>query len=430
MLRNMSLPGMLRVLIADPSDGVIDYIHQRLVVEEDVLVVGIARDGEHAIQQALVLQPDVTIVEAALVEADGRHAGPVLAHRVPHTRVIVTSMSEPGEAARRAMQSAAVEFLKKPFTSDDMLAAVRRTGARRVDAHEPPRPRLRAAVHAPVPEPAFALSEEFGATSCEVFTVFSAQGGVGKSVIAVNLAVALAMSTGSRVALVDLSLQFGDIAAMLHLRSDHGIADLAVNDECSDRAAIASVLADGPEGVRVLLAPLRPELADHVTTVHVRALMDHLKRTFDYIVIDTPSHLNDITIDAIKLADEVVVPTQFSITAIKNARLALAMMDALKIDKRRVHVVANHSSSGLRAFDHLGAEGHLKHAIAVELPHDPDTVNTSINRGLPFLVANANAPISLAVRSLAADLAPAAQRTDGSAHGTGRFAPGMTLAAK
>ena len=140
-----------------------------------------------------------------------------------------------------------------------------------------------------------------------------AKGGVGKSVIAVNCAVALARS--HRVALVDCSLQFGDIGVLLDVSPERTISDLAANNAVADRDVIAEVMIDGPGGVRVLAAPSSPELADYVTTQHLRALIDELRHTYDCIVVDTAPHLGEISLDLVEMADKVVLVTDLSATA-------------------------------------------------------------------------------------------------------------------
>ncbi len=398
---------MIRVLIADESARITDNIQRRLQLEEDLTVIGTAKDGEYAVQEALRLQPDVALIDASLPGLDGVQTTEMLAQHLPRTGVIMMSMEGENEAYRHAMLAGAREFLQKPFKGDDLVAAIRR-----VHAFE-----QRKVLPAAAPAAAAAAPTTATTTSGEVFTVLGGKGGVGKSVVAANLSVAMAKATHARVALVDLSLQFGDIAAILNLPIDRTIADLAANDAVADREVIQQVLVEGPEGVRVLLAPLSPELADYVTTPHLRALMDELKRTFDYIIIDAPSYLNEITLDAIEMADALIVLTDFSVTSIKNARLALSVMDVLKIEHDRIRVVANHHRGAGQALDKSAAESHLKHTIALEIPHDATVVNGSINQGVPFVVSHPQAPVSLCILALAGLLTPKAQSSDNGEQG-------------
>jgi pilus assembly protein CpaE len=213
---------------------------------------------------------------------------------------------------------------------------------------------------------------------------------------------------GFRVALVDCSLQFGDIGALLNLAADRTIADLAANDAVADREVIQQVLIDGPEGIKVLLAPISPELADYVTTQHLRALMEELRRTFDFIIIDSTSYLNEISLDAIEMADQVLLITDMSVTAIKNTRLVLSVMEVLKVDRERFLVVANHRD-GHSELERSYAENFLKNPVAVEIPYDPGVVATSISHGVPFVVSNPQSPATMQLETLASLIAPQMQ---------------------
>lgn len=386
---------MIRVLIADESPRITENIVKRLEREGDITVCGNAKDGEYAVQEALRLQPDVAIIDAGLPGMDGVQTTEMLAQYLPRTGVIMMSMEGENEAYRHAMLAGAREFLQKPFKGDDLVAAVRRVHAfeQRKAVPQPTKVESGGATTGP--------SEGTG----KVITVFSGKGGVGKSALAANLAVVLARKGVGKVALVDCSLQFGDIGALLNLAADRTIADLAANDAVADRDVIQQVLVDGPEGVRVLLAPISPELADYVTTQHLRALMEELRRTFTYIIVDSSSYLNEISLDAIEMADRVLLITDMSVTAVKNTRLVLTVMEVLKIDRERFLIVANHRD-GHSELERTYAENFLKNPIAVEVPYEPGVVATSISHGVPFVVTNPQSPVTLRLEELAGLLTP------------------------
>ena len=129
--------------------------------------------------------------------------------------------------------------------------------------------------------------------------LFSGKGGVGKTLLATNLSVALAVETDSRVALVDLDLQFGDVGVMLNLDHSRSITDI-VEFETLEPEMLNDIMANGPNGVRVLLAPISPELADLITLEHVRMVMAELRKTYDYVVVDTSCHLADFNLEVIE----------------------------------------------------------------------------------------------------------------------------------
>src|ERR1019366_2287474 len=311
---------MIRVLLADESARIIENLSKRLGQEEDLTVCAVAGDGDTALQEALRTQPEVAVVDAGLPGMDGIQTTEMLVQYLPNTGVILLSMEAENEAFRRAMLAGAREFLQKPFSGDELVAAIRRVHAYGLRKGTP------------ASSPAAGASAGAGAAPApggKLFTVVGAKGGVGKSAIAANLAVSLCRNC--RVALLDCSLQFGDIGILLDISSERTIADLAANNAVADHDVVEEVMVDGPGGVRVLAAPVRPELADYVTTQHLRALMEQLRRTYDRIVVDTATHLSEISLDLVEMADKVLVVTDLSTTGVKNARLLQTVMGVLKV---------------------------------------------------------------------------------------------------
>jgi pilus assembly protein CpaE len=307
--------------------------------------------------------------------------------------VILLSMEAENEAFRRARLAGAREFLQKPFSGDELVAAIRRVHTYGLRKGTPASSPAAGAGAGGAPAPGGKL-----------FTVVGAKGGVGKSAIAANLAVSLGRTC--RVALVDCSLQFGDIGILLDVTAERTIADLAANNAVADHDVVEEVMVDGPGGVRVLAAPVRPELADYVTTQHLRGLMEQLRRTYDCIVVDTATHLSEISLDLVEMADKVLVITDLSATGVKNARLLQTVMGVLKVDPGRFVLVINHRD-GAGELERGYVETVLKTAATVEIPYDPNVVATSIARGVPFVLSQPQSQPALRIAGLADLLAPA-----------------------
>ncbi|MFN2463640.1 MAG: P-loop NTPase, partial [Candidatus Dormibacteria bacterium] len=242
-------------------------------------------------------------------------------------------------------------------------------------------------------------------TPGELIVLYGGKGGVGKSVIATNLACALAKEVGARVALVDLDLQFGDLGVLLNLSQTQSIMDIVENIDQADADYITDVMAEGPLGVRVLTTAPSPELADLVTPEHVQRILGELRMAYDFIVVDTSSHLGDITLSALDLASRILLVTALSIPAVKNAKLALRLFETLSIPTEHITLVLNRCEAHTE-FNKESIESHLKFPIAVQLPHDPRTVVNSINRGMPFVVSNPEAEASQRMRQLVSLLLP------------------------
>jgi MinD-like ATPase involved in chromosome partitioning or flagellar assembly/DNA-binding NarL/FixJ family response regulator len=217
----------------------------------------------------------------------------------------------------------------------------------------------------------------------DLIVVFSGKGGVGKSLIATNLAVALA-EAGDRVALVDLDLQFGDVSVMLHAESHQTAIDsLAPQGEQVEGEFIDEVMATGPSGVRALLAPQSPEFADLVNTANLRAILRELSKGYDHVVVDTPAHLEERNLEAIEMADQIVIVSSFSVTSIKDTKITLKLLQSLGIPKERLCVVLNQTRAKV-SFPRAEVEENLRFRAVTVLPYEP-RVDDCIDSGRPFI---------------------------------------------
>ena len=397
---------MIRVLVADESRQVTDNISRRLALEDDLEVCGTASDGESAVQEALWLKPDIAIVDAGLPGMDGGQTTEMLVQALPGTGVIMMSMEAENDAYRLAMLAGAREFLQKPFKGDDLVAAVRRVHAfeQRRGVGSPAPAVVTAATNAPTDSSPPAVAAPALARRGVVTAVIAGKGGVGKTVVAINIAAALAEKHAGTVVLVDLSLQYGDVGAALDLPTNHSITDLLGENGTADPDMVRQVLVNGP-GFQVLLAPISPELADYVSPAHLTDLIATLRSEFDFVVVDTPSYLNEVSIHTVELADHLVMVTDLSETGIQNARLTRGVLETLEVDPAKVMVVANHRD-GVGELDRRGAETFLGAHISVEIPFAADVVATSVNKGIPFVVSSPGAPASAALRSIVAAIDP------------------------
>jgi pilus assembly protein CpaE len=388
---------VIRLLIVDDISSTRDNLQKLLSFEDDIEVAGTASDGREALEAAHRLQPDIVLTDVNMPVMDGIQLTETLASELPTSPVIIMSVQGERDYLRRAMQAGAREFLIKPFSHDELVAAIRRVYLLEqkkgtfLARTMPAQPEVQAAPRASGP--------------AEVLLVFSGKGGVGKTLVATNLAVALAEQTRRRVALVDLDLQFGDIGVMLNLDHSRSITELVDGSSGIDDESVGEVLATGPAGIKVLLAPISPELADLVTAEHVRAVITELRRTFDYVIVDSASHLTEFNLEVIELAQRVVVITALTIPAIKDAKLTLKVLESLSVDPESTMLVVNRVD-GYADFNQESIEQSLRSPVCVQIPHDPRVIGDAVTRGVPFVTAHPEAEVSRAVRELVAKIVP------------------------
>lgn len=387
----------IRLLIVDDIQSTRDNLRKLLSFEDDIEVVGTAGDGKQGIEEAHRLHPDIVLTDVNMPLMDGIQLTESLTQDLPSSPVIIMSVQGERDYLRRAMQAGAREFLVKPFSHDELVAAIRR-----VYALEQKKGTFLGSTEERTATPASR------AGIGEVVVVFSAKGGVGKSIIAANLAASLAHETNGRVALIDLDLQFGDIGVMLNLDHSRSITDVIDAADRLDADTLEEMLAVGPAGVRVLLAPMSPELADLVTAEHVRSLLAELRKLYDFTVVDVSSHLGEVSLQVMETASRIIVVTALTIPAIKDARLTLKVLESLNVDPERVMLVVNRAD-GYSDFNKDAIEQNLRVPVAGQIPYDPRVVGEALTRGTLFAETQPEAEISRALRELVSRLVPQEQ---------------------
>lgn len=232
-----------------------------------------------------------------------------------------------------------------------------------------------------------------------VITVIAGKSGIGKSIVVSNLASVLARDHGFATAVLDLDLQFGDQSLMFDAASTPSIVDVLANIDYLSPDFVLDCMHQGA-GVRVMGSPPSPELADLVTITHIQELMLQMRSVFDVILIDTESHLSDVTLEAVDCADAIVVLTTPYLASVKNTKLLLKTMSDLGVPARKLTAVLNRLEPGLKMpLDVL--EANLKFPISLELPHVPGLLVDSVTDGVPLVLSKPNSDWGNRVAELA-----------------------------
>ena len=235
-----------------------------------------------------------------------------------------------------------------------------------------------------------------------IVTVFSPKGGVGKTTMAVNLALALSDHGARKVCLVDLDLAFGDVAITLQLFPSHSIEHAIGSEDSLDAPMLDSLLTRHPESLMVLAAPSHPDVRDRVTGALVSRVLRQLRDQFDFIVVDTAPAFDDQTLTALDETDECVIVATLDVPTLKNVKVALETLETLNIAPGHRHLLLN------RADDQVGlgaekVESILSMPVSTLIPSSMD-IAAATNSGTPILAANPGHTSSAALRELAGRL--------------------------
>ncbi len=383
----------IRLLIVDDIPETRENLRKLLFFESDIEVVGAATDGQSGIDMATELQPDIVLMDINMPGVDGITASERISQHVPLCQIIMMSVQGESDYLRRSMLAGAREFLIKPFSSDELISSVRRV-YQLGESRRKAMPTMPAAGGGAAP-----VAEAPPVSEGKIVSVFSAKGGVGCSTIAVNVAIALQQNAAGKVALVDSSLQFGDVGVLLNLYASRTIADLAPHAQELDRELIEDIFISHSSGVKALLAPPRPEEADMVTPKLLTDVLERLRTMFDIIIIDTSSVLDDIVLNVLDASDKIMVVTTPEIPSIKNAKLFFEVTEALDYSRDRILFVLNKADKriNIRAED---IEANIKYSIAGQLPLDERSVTNAVNQGVPYVLGDKNSALTQATVAL------------------------------
>lgn len=330
--------------------------------------------------------PDVLLVPVD--DADALKAARRIITRAPACAVVIFGHDITVDVLSQAMSLGARRNLQHPFTSKDLLKAVkgaademmplvekaRLTSVRKSDVVEAPR-------------------------QSKVLTVFSPKGGVGTSTLAVNVACALS-KMGRRVVIVDGDISFGNIGVFLNISPSKSMLELIGDPAGITEAAVNDTLLSHSSGVKVLLAPLKPEEAENVHGDHLRTIITLLQKQFDYVVVDTWPSYDERVLAMLESAHQILLPLGPELPSVKNIAAFLRVTRLLNYPKDKLVPILMRADSVSPS--HLrDIETFLKQPLTWRVVSDGRRVTSSINSGEPFVLSSPTAAVSQNVFALA-----------------------------
>ena len=288
----------------------------------------------------------------------------------PEVNLIAVADTMDPSIILNVMRSRAREFLKQPVNKDELLAVV----------------------NSVFQEKEAAQSQKRMAT--KIITLFGPKGGVGTTTIATNMAISLARHTKKDVLLVDLDLQFGNVALHMNVKSKHSILDVVTRIDQVEIPMLKTLMPKGTNGISVLPIPQNIEEAESIRPVHIEKLLFMLRKVFDYIIVDTHHRLDDVSVKAMDESNFVLLVTTLDVPSLFHTKRSLQLFQKMGYTMEKLFLVINRFNA-LSEFDMRSTEKMLDYPIFWCIPeHDYKSLITSINKGTPISSMSPNNSLS------------------------------------
>ena len=369
----MATPNSIRLLVAEDVPQVSQHVRNLLSVQSQVKLLEVLNDGSKVVDAAKQLRPDVVMVDLLL---QGKVKGPQLIERLRDSGldIPVVVLTVPQHPLARDPARGIDAVLTLPFSGFELVNTLSHILADR---------------------------QARSSGACRVISVFAPKGGVGKTTIAFNLAVSLSQ-LGVATALIDGSLQYGDLRALLKVPSDvPSILDLPTDRV--QESDLRDVMWRDPAGIDILLAPPRVEMAEMVSARDVEKTVSLLRRLYEAIVIDTPTSLSEITLALLDTSDVVLSIVTYDSTTIHNTIAVADVFSSIGYSPEKMQYLVNRSDSsgGITREELVRALGRKPE---FEVVSDGRLVVQANNEGMPFVVSSPDAAVSRDVRRVATTL--------------------------
>jgi pilus assembly protein CpaE len=380
-LRLANLP--MKVLVVDQNDNSVAAVRKALAGSVDLQVVADTGYGPVALTWARECKPDLIVVAADEPLIRAIDTIQLLTSAADADWVVVAMAThDDANLFRKLMLAGVRNVLLRSWSPSELRVAMQ-------TAH-----RAASAGHVS------SASGPAQGSAGSIITVFGDKGGVGKTTLATNLALALARETSCSVALVDLDLPHGDIAVLLNLSSERSVAAAMSEAVLADPLLLQAQLASGPEGVRVLSGSIAAGTAHQaIVGAQVTALLTRLSELHDYVVVDTPPGINEFSAAALDVASVALLVTTPELPCLRRTRTCLDMLQTMGYSADKVKVLLNRTSSKTN-IDETQARKVIEQPIWWRVSND-HAVLAAAAAGRPVVLAEPLAPLSRDIRALA-----------------------------
>jgi pilus assembly protein CpaE len=374
------MANVLRIAVVDPNDATRDNLKNILLGLDSVWLEAECSRYEFFADVVEQTKPDIGLVG---MDSDPEKAARLLvevAAKAPNCTLFVTSSSTDGRLILESMRAGAKEFLTEPVKEEDLVSALNRV--KRQTSNE----------------------KSAAVQGCRVIAVAGATGGVGSSSVAVNLACALASNREHSVVLVDLDVALGDCDVFLDTIPEYSLADVAQNVARLDLTLLKKSLTKHSSGVHLLPRPVQLEDVQLITADSLQRVVGLLKTSFTHIVIDLSKSFGELDMQAIYMADDILMITQLDLPCLRNVVRLMMTFDNDESLRSKVRIVVNRVGQDTGQISLKKAQETIGRDIYWQIPNDYRVMVEVRNNGVPLIQHAPKAGITSSIMQLADSL--------------------------
>ena len=375
---------------------------QHLLTKAPLFIVAESGYGQRATTLAVAKRPAVALISVEAPVDRALNTLNTLRAELPEAMLIAYTSHRSATVVKEAMRAGADGVLAAPVDGTELLAML--AGRE-----------MRLTVPVLTPELASTIARttdidrttdfDRAAPRGKIFTVYHVKGGVGASTIVANLAAVIATQTGSHVLAMDLDSCFGDLATLMDLEPEFSLADLADVGRTAnlDREILARATTTYESGVDFLCAARRPADWRPISAQQLRLVIEFAARMYDYVILDAPSALDDVTATAIELADRTLLVSSFDRTSVYATARVVELLGHSTATTAGLRLVLNQVQEE-RVIDDTRVRESVGLEIYASIPVDPAVIEAS-QSGAPIVTNTGRSSAALALHALAGDLA-------------------------
>lgn len=350
-------------------------IRRALLAESQVQLLAGGNDPDQLYEEIVRLKPNAAIIALGAITEQTLKFIERLSADCPSTAIISAAEGASPDLILRSLRAGAREFLRLPISTEELktvLGRISELSSQQVDA---PKKKGR------------------------MIAVFSSKGGCGTSFLATNLA----SSINAKTILVDLNLQAGDLPLFLGVDWKYSIADMCEKRSRLDDELINTLVTPINSKLSLLAAPKEADSADEIEPQHIFEVLQRLRESYDYVVLDPQHTFDSITLAALDQSDDIILVLSLDIPAIRSTQRALEIFDRLGYPRKKVRILVNRWSKQIE-LDLREVEKFLGEPVIGYVPSDYQTAVNSINLGTPLVQSDPNSKIALEIKRIAGQI--------------------------